>query len=126
VEPLVKSLHKSKIHPYYIFPFKDRFSFTEFDLLSGWKTKDSNYPDKIFNHLINDSKKSPDEVVIFTDVSKTRAPDGAEGANLVGCAILIPYIKSYAFKLNPLTNSFMAETLAIDKTLQIVDSYSWP
>jgi len=35
MELLVKYFYKSKIHPYYTFPFKDKFIFTEFDLLSG-------------------------------------------------------------------------------------------
>jgi len=33
--------------------------------------------------------------------------------------------KSFSFKLNPLTSSFMAEVLAIDKVCHLIDSYSW-
>jgi len=37
VEPFFKFLSKSKIYPYFTFPFKENFRFTEFDLISEWK-----------------------------------------------------------------------------------------
>jgi len=47
----------------------------------------------------------------------------------VGCAIYVPHInKSFLFKLNPITSSFIAEALAkayIDKALELVKTYSW-
>jgi len=44
----------------------------------------------------------------------------------MGCAIYIPHIdKSWLFKLNPFTSSFTAEALAIDKSLKLVNAYSW-
>jgi len=44
----------------------------------------------------------------------------------VGCAILVPHIdKSFSFKLNPMTSSFTAEDLVIDKVLQLMDTQSW-
>jgi len=61
VEPSFKFLHKHKIHPYYSFPLRDKFVHSEFDITSGKIAKESNNPDKIFNQLINDSKKSSDE-----------------------------------------------------------------
>jgi len=91
------------------------------------RAKDSNDPDRIFNQLIKETKKSPEEVEIYTDGTKTKAADCEEGVDLVGCAILVPHInKSFSFKLNSLTSSFMAEVFAIVKALQLVDSYSWP
>jgi len=53
VEPLTKSLYKSKIHPFFTFPLKENFKFSDFGFSSGWIAKDSNDPDKIFNQLIN-------------------------------------------------------------------------
>jgi len=90
VEPLFKSLYKFKIHPYFIYPFKEKFTQTEFDLASEWKAKESNNPEKIFNQLINEIK-SPDEIVIYTDGSKTKINVSEEGSDLVSCAILIPH-----------------------------------
>jgi len=125
VESFFKFLHKSKIHPYYIFPFKEKFPHTEFDLVSGAIAKDSNDPDKVFNQLINDSRKSSDEIEVFTDGSRSLAEDASIDSYRVGCAIFIPHInKSFSFKLNPLTSSFM-EVLAIDKVCHLMDSYSW-
>jgi len=125
VEPSFKFLSKSKIHPYFTFTLKDNFRFTEFDLISGWRAKDSNDPDKIFNQLIKETKKSTEKIEIYTDGSKTKATDCEEGVDLVGCAILVPHIsKSFSFKLNSLTSSFMAEVFAIVKALQLIDSYS--
>jgi len=45
--------------------------------------------------------------------------------NLVGYAILVPQInRSFSFKLNPLTSSFMAEAFAIDKALELMDLFT--
>jgi len=71
-------------------------------------------------------KKSSEEVVIYTDGSKTKTDDLERESNLVDCAILIPHInKSFSYKLHPLMSSFMVETFAIDKALQLIDNYSW-
>jgi len=126
VEPFFKYLYKSRIHPFHTFPFKEKFVQTEFDLISGSIARDSNDPDKAFDQLIKDSRKSLDEVVIFTDGSKTLAEDSNMDNNKVGCAIFIPLLdKSFSYKLNPLTSSFMAEVWAIDKVCHLIDSHSW-
>jgi len=57
-------------------------------LSSGWKAKESNDSGIVFNQLINDIKKSPEEIVIYTDGSKTKVDDFEKGSSLVGCAIL--------------------------------------
>jgi len=126
VEPFFEFLFKSKIHPYYTFPFKEHFVKSEFDFMSGEITRGSNEPNKIFNQLIKDSRKSENEVEIYTDGSRTRSDSTNAEDNLVGCAIFISSInKAFAYKLNSLTSSFMAEVIAIDKALKLLDSYSW-
>jgi len=124
VEPMTKGLFKSKIHPYFAFPFKDGYTLTDFDIFSGWKAKESNDSNSIFNKLIREKEKSFEEIEIFTDGSRSLS-DG--NGNLIGCAIHVPHIdKSSLFKLNPITSSFTAEALAIDKSLELVNIYSWP
>jgi len=126
VEPLFRFLFKSKIHPYYTFPFKDKFIQSDFDFATGETAKGSNEPNKVFDQLIKDSRKSTDEVEIYTDGSKTKSDIINSNDNLVGCAIFIPCInKEIVYKLNPLTSSFMVEVLAIDKVLSLVDSHPW-
>jgi len=126
VEPLLKASCKFKIHPIFTFPFKIKYTQSEFDLISGRIAKDSNDPEKTFFQLLKDGEKSPDEIVIFIDGSKSAPDNPSEDENRVGCAILIPNIKkSFSFKLNPMTNSFTAEVLAIDKALQLIDSFGW-
>jgi len=126
VEPLLNHSYKFKIHPIFTFPFKSKFTHSEFDLRSGIIAKDSNDPDKIFFQLLKDTEKGPNEIFIFTDGSRTVSDDPVECENRVGCAVLIPYIeKSFLYKLNPMTNSFSAEVFAIDKALQLVDLYGW-
>jgi len=93
---MTKSLFKSKIHPYFAFPLRDKYTVTEFDLSSGWKAKGSNDPNSTFNQFIRKKKKSPDEIEIFTDGSRS----STEGnGNLIVCAIYVPHIdKSFKFK----------------------------
>jgi len=112
------------MHPYFAFPFKDRFISTEFDMTSGWKAKESNDPNGIFTQLIKGGDGSLEELEIYTDGFKSLDD---ENGNFVGCAIYIPLIdKSWLFKLNPLTSSYTAEALAIDKSLELINTYSWP
>jgi len=92
VEPFFKFLFKSKIHPYYTFPFKEHFVKSEFDFKSPEMAKGSNEPNKIFNQLIRDSRKSEDEAVIYTDGSRTGSDSINAEDNLMGCAIFIPNI----------------------------------
>jgi len=114
VKPILKSSSKFKIHPIYTFSFKSKYIHSEFDLMSGRIAKDSNDSEKIFFQLLKDIEKGPDEIVIYTDGSRTVAEDPEKGGNLVGCAILVPHMKkSFSFKLGPMTNSFMAEVLAL-------------
>jgi len=46
--------------------------------------KGSNEPNKIFNQLIRDSRKSEDEVVIYTDGLRTSSDSINAEDNLVG------------------------------------------
>jgi len=126
VEPLLKYSNKLGIHPMYTFPFKNKFIQSDFDFLSGKLAKDNNDPEKTFFQLLQDSKKYPEEIIIYTDGSKYVREDPKEDEILVGCAVLIPFMdKSFSFKLNSMTNSFTAEVLAIDKALQLTDTYGW-
>jgi len=126
VEPFFGFLFKSKIHPYYTFPFKDHFVQSEFDFMTGETVKGSNESNKVFDQLIKDTRKSVDEVEIYTDGSRTKSNVINADDNLVSCAIFTPSInKAFTYKLNPLTSSFMAEVLAIDRVFMLLDSYSW-
>jgi len=123
IEPKTNSLFKSRIHPYFAFPFKDRYIISDFDMISGWKAKESDDPNSMFAQLIREKDRSLEELEIYTDGSKSLI-DGSD--NSVGCAVYIPHIdKSWMFKLNPFTRSFTAEALAIDKSLELVNAYSW-
>jgi len=45
---------------------------------------------------------------------------------MVGCAIVIlQFNRTWSFKLNNLSSPFTAKTIAIDKVLKLVKSYSW-
>jgi len=124
VEPLLKSLSKFKMHPQFTFPFKEKYIHSEFDFMTGKLAKESNDPGKLFVQLTKEAMSSPEEIAIYTDGSRTVVEDTVEGGNLVGCAVLAPHIdKSYIFKLNPMTSSFTAEVLAIDKALQLMDTF---
>jgi len=126
VEPRLKSLRKFKIHPYFTHPFKDKFIQTEFNLVSGKVAEESNDPNKVFNQLISEFKRSSDEIMIYTDGSRTKIDILENEGYLVGCAIFIPNSnESFSFKLDPLTSSFTAEALAIDKVFQLIELNSW-
>jgi len=124
VRPRLKGIFKSKIHPFFAFPFRKNYIITEFDLISGWKARESREPNNDFIKFIYEKKISLEEIEIYTDGSRSLSLD--ENENHVGCAIYVPNInKSFLFKLNPITSSFSAEALAIDKALEMVKTYSW-
>jgi len=101
---MLNQLHKFKIHPYFTFSFKEKFIQTKIDMISGWRIKECGELDKTFNQLIKEKKKSPEEIEICTNDSKSIV---GINENLVVCAIFIPHInKSFSFKLNPLTSSY--------------------
>jgi len=64
-----------------------------------------------------------DEVDIYTDGSRSSTE---EGDFIVGCAIVIlQFNRTWPYKLNNLSSPFTAKTIAIDKVLELVKSYSW-
>jgi len=65
VEPKTNSQFKSKIHPYFAFPFKDRYIISEFDMTSGWKAKENNDPNSMFAQLIRGGDRSLEELEIY-------------------------------------------------------------
>jgi len=125
IEPYTKHLSRFKLHPQFVFPFKEKFIHSDFDFRTGVLAKESNDPNNLFIQLSKDVRGSLDEVEIYTDGSRTEVTDSVEGSNLVGCAILVPHIEtSYSFKLNSMSSSFTAEVLAIDRALQLLDPLS--
>jgi len=65
---------------------------------------------------------SSEEIDIYTNGSKIK---GKDNTCLIGCAIYIPNANiAQKFKLNDMTNSYMAEVFAIDKALDLFKSRS--
>jgi len=123
IEPRLKFIHKYKIHPLYSFSFKGKFSYTIFDLSSGWRTKESRNPNHVFHQLIREKNTKYEKIDIFTDGSKFL---GKKGENAVDCVILIPKLNlSWFYKLNIYTSLFMAEAQALDKALELIKVHNW-
>jgi len=66
---------------------------------------------KYLGLMMDNGLRWSDLRVLYTDGSKSKTEDSDRGNNLVVCAIFIRHIeKSFSYKFNPLTSSFMAET----------------
>jgi len=49
-----------------------------------------------------------------------------EDENLIGCAIYVPQVhKSFPYKLNPWTSSFIAEVFVLNKAIDMIKNSSW-
>jgi len=122
MESKLRYLYRFKIHPYYSFSFKKKFTHTEIDMSFGELKKAEK---QIIFQLISEKNALSEEVEIYTDGLKSIVE---EGNNLVGCAIFVLQfiLMSYSYKLNPWTSSFMAEAYALDKAIDLIRIYSRP
>jgi len=115
----LKYINKFKIHSQFIFPLREKFIHTNFDLSSGWRAKNSRNPNKTFYQLISNNKNFTEKLDIYIDGSKFLVE---QRINKISCAIFPQLNLSYSYKLNFMTSSYMAKALAIDKVVDLIKS----
>ncbi|XP_036142157.1 uncharacterized protein LOC118645386 [Monomorium pharaonis] len=123
IKVIEKHLFKWEVHPAFHYPFNQSLEELDLDLRSGAMALLCDNPDNAFKNLIDFNKVNVNEITIYTDGSRTEIETGI---TMVGCSVYVPHQNlTLKYKLNDLTSSFTAESVALLKAIELAQRNNW-